>query len=330
MQDHRKVQFAIGNQTIFHETELSRKKRLFLAEITSKSNNTSSQFKRINTSPIRYKGGKTLAIGYILQKLPTTIKRVVSPCFGGGSVEIAMSKYLDLEVIGYDIFDILTNYWQIQIIKATELADQLAQLEPTRDVFDTLRSRLKQHWEGKEMYTDPMALARDFFFTFNLSYGPEFLGWTNDIYLDTIKYQRMVDDVRAFFPKNLTVKCDSFVNTLPQHKDDFVFCDPPYYLGEDSKMFRGLYPNGNFPVHHKGFPHEKLFELLQQHRGGFLVTYNDCETIREWYREFEQTFPIWQYTLGQGETRIGKNRLDDNGDIIKKSHEILIYCPPKI
>lgn len=318
----------LGNRTLFPENELSRKKRLFLAEITSKNRDSTNMFKRISTSPIRYKGGKTLALGYIIQKLPTNITRVVSPFFGGGSTEIALSKYLDLEVIGYDIFDVLVNYWQVQIQQPHELADALARLAPDRATFDALRAVLKQYWDNP-VPMNPLQMARDFFFTFNLSYGPEFLGWTNDIYLDDVKYQRMVQDVREFTPNNLTVKCANFVDVLPNHQNDFIFADPPYYMDGDSKMFRGLYPNGNFPVHHKGFPHDKLRDILKAHRGGFILTYNDCSTIREWYKDYEQTFPSWQYTLGQGETRIGKNRLDDDGDIIKESHEILIYCPPQ-
>jgi hypothetical protein len=32
--------------------------------------------------------------------------------------------------------------------------------------------------------------------------------------------------------------------------------------------------------------------------------------------------------MGQGETRIGQNREEDQTHI-KQSHEIMIYCPPK-
>ena len=32
----------------------------------------------------------------------------------------------------------------------------------------------------------------------------------------------------------------------------------------------------------------------------------------------------WQYTLGQGETRIGKNRIESGTGHVKKSHELLI------
>ena len=56
------------------------------------------------------------------------------------------------------------------------------------------------------------------------------------------------------------------------------------------------------------------------------MTYNNCSVIREWYKDYSQDFPSWQYTYGQGETRIGKNR--DEGTNIKESHEILIWSSP--
>ena len=40
--------------------------------------------------------------------------------------------------------------------------------------------------------------------------------------------------------------------------------------------------------------------------------------------------PKWQYTFGQGDTRIGKNREEKNsGSHVKKSHELLIWKDPQ-
>ncbi len=112
---------------------------------------------------------------------------------------------------------------------------------------------------------------------------------------------------------------------METHKNDFIYLDPPYYLGNDSKMFKGMYPNCNFAIHHNNFDHNKLCQLLKNHKGGFILTYNDCPTIRDWYEDFKQVYPKWQYTYGQGETRIGKNRKEaKKEDNIKESHEIFI------
>ena len=39
------------------------------------------------------RGGKSLAVGHIIKSLPP-IKRLISPFFGGGSVEIAIAQKL--------------------------------------------------------------------------------------------------------------------------------------------------------------------------------------------------------------------------------------------
>ena len=139
----------------------------------------------------------------------------------------------------------------------------------------------------------------------------------------------MIEKIRDFKPGHLDVKCCDFENVINIHENDFLYCDPPYYIGEDSKMFKGIYPMRNIPIHHKNFKHEKLRDLLLSHKGGFVLSYNDCKTIRNYYKNFKQFFPTWQYTMGQGEKRIGKNRTEKGESHIKKSHEILIYSPPR-
>jgi len=333
------------------------KRKNFLDKIKSKSDK--SKYKRVPVSPIRYAGGKSLGVGYVIELLPLNISKIISPFFGGGSIEIAMSKYLDIEVIGYDIFDILVNYWKFQIENPILLFGKLSELKPNQKTYDEVKNRLEDHWDKTtktfeewsktcrrskryKLFSDseikkawsekkilkPIDLATYYYFNFNLSYGPGFLGWSSDIYLNEEKYRSMLNKVSSFKPKKLKVETSDFKNVFNLHPDNFFYCDPPYYIGEDSKMFKGIYPMRNIPIHHNGFEHETLAKLLNKHKGGFILSYNDCPTIRELYKDFEFHFPIWQYTMGQGETRIGSNRKNTETHV-KKSHEILIFCPPK-
>lgn len=307
---------------------LREKKEFFLNKIRSKNPNSMNKYIRVPVSPIRYAGGKSLAVGHVIELLPDNVKRVVSPFFGGGSVEIAMSKYLDLEVVGYDIFDILCNYWKFQVENPKLLHEKLKELKPNKETFEKIRLILNDVWKGKTKL-DPLTLAVYFVYNFNLSYGPGFMGWSSEIYLNKDRYKKMIEKIRGFSPKNLKVGCASFEEVFKKYPDDFFYCDPPYFIGKDSKMFKGIYPMRNIPVHHNGFKHELLLELLKSHKGGFILSYNDCPTIRNWYKGFKQVFPRWQYTMGQGETRIGKNRKEDGSNHVKSSHEIIIFCPPR-
>jgi DNA adenine methylase len=309
-------------------------------------------FKRVLISPLRYAGGKSKAIGLILNSLPKLRnKRIVSPFFGGGSFELCVSQKLDIEVIGYDIFGMLVNFWNVLINYKDEFIQELKKFKITSEEFTYNRHILLNYWEKikpkdlvyktkkkVELAEEDLTLLDDniikqavyYYYNMTLSYGPMFLGWPSSNEIKPDKFNRRIKSLEQMKFKNISVQCDDFENVIIRHADDFLFLDPPYYLEGDSKMFKGLYPNCNFAIHHNNFNHKKMCELLKNHKGGFLITYNNCDTIREWYKDFKFEFPKWQYTYGQGEKRIGKNRKEANKeDNIKESHEIFIICNPK-
>ena len=304
------------------ESSESSLRDLFLRQLRSQGK---YRYRRYSGLPLRYAGGKSLAVGHVVEQLPAGLTRLVSPFVGGASVEIACARELGIQVNGYDVFDILTDYWQGQLASPVELAQRIAEWEPTKDVYASVKKRLKGHWDKSEPIEDKLELAAHYWFNHNLSYGPGFLGWMSGIYEEPDRFQRLLDKVRTFLCPGLNVEKGCFEDTMPRHRDDFLYCDPPYYLDGDSRMFRGIYPQRNFPVHHKGFDHALLRDLLHRHRGGFVLSYNDCSTVREWYADYRIIEVRWQYTLGQGETRIGKNRLENSADgYVKDSHELLI------
>jgi len=310
------------------ENEFKLRKEIFLEKLKSPSGKQS--YKRYTGTPLRYAGGKSLAVGLIIELLPDTLKRLISPFFGGGSVEIACNKELGLEVKGFEIFDLLVNYWVHQLNEPEKLFKYLTKYQPTRENFLLVKQRMKNHWTGTKPIKKDLELAALYYFNHNTSYGPHFLGWPSSVYLREDRYQSMITKSRTLNLKNITVECKSFEKVFELYPNDFFYCDPPYYLDGDSKTFIGLYPHRNFPIHHKGFDHELLRDLLLKHKGGFILSYNDCSTIRKWYSKFPFKTPSWQYTLSQGDTRIGENRRkNNNGSYIKKSHELLIYNIPK-
>ena len=309
---------------------------VFLSEILRAKPTSTGKYKRALYSPLRYAGGKSLAVGYVVSMLPDNLRRLVSPFFGGGSVELAVNRRLGVPVAGYDIFDILVNYWREQIANPVKLADNLKKFRPNREFYFAAKGELKAHWEGRKNLR-PTDLAAHYYYNHNLSYGPGFLGWPSSVYMNEARYAKMLSGVRGFTAPGLSVDKADFADVFARHPDDFFYCDPPYLLGDDcgeSKMFRGIYPQRNFPIHHNGFDHEKLFELLRAHKGGFVLSYNDCPTTRKlyskrnWAGKLEIQRPSWQYTLGQGETRIGENRINGGSNHVKCSHELLVFYPP--
>lgn len=315
------------------------RKRLFLSSLRGNSER-GVKYRRYLGAPIRYPGGKSYAVGHIIELLPDNVERVVSPFIGGGSVEVALARELGLKVIAFDIFDILVTFWQV-ILNPQEKAQMLSILEelsPDKGTYEAVKERLRRHWRftqygeggGEDLIQDRAELAAFFFFNYQLSYGPGFLGWPSSVYLNREAYRRMLDKLAEFEAPGLEVYAADFRDVLPKYRDDFLYLDPPYYIGPDSKMFRGIYPMRNFPIHHHGFPHETLRDLLKEHRGGYILSYNDAPTIRSYYKDCQMFFPKWHYSMGLGETRIGKYRQERGAtDHRKDSHELLIFCPPK-
>jgi DNA adenine methylase len=309
----------ISQETLFPSLKPKSSKERFLQFLKGKG----ERYKRYLGSPLRYAGGKSWAVGYVIEKIPDNLSRLVSPFFGGGSIEIAVAKELGIDVIGFEIFDILVNYWKIQIERPLDLFHELTNLSPTKETYKLVKEELKKHWKGEKILPS-LQLAAYYYFNHNLSYGPGFLGWMSSVYANEKTYQRLLERVKNFDVKNISVNCASFEEVIPKYNNDFLYCDPPYYLGKDSTLFRGLYPQRNFPIHHNNFNHKLLRDLLLQHKGGFILSYNDSPTIRKWYKDFEIVELPIHYTMGQGETRIGLNRKMKNANHIKKTQELLI------
>jgi DNA adenine methylase len=57
--------------------------------------------------------------------------------------------------------------------------------------------------------------------------------------------------------------------------DAFFYCDPPYFETED-----------HYAVEFKKEDHVRLRDTLVKCEGNWLVSYNDCEYIRELYKDF--------------------------------------------
>jgi DNA adenine methylase len=290
-------------------------------------------------TPIRYAGGKSRAIKHIFSYIPE-VNKIVSPFIGGGSFEVYLAS-MGKEVIGYDLFDVLVNFWEVLLNNKDELVCKLKEISPTSEEYNRIKEILMKwdntqdmlkdwktdHYKRDEVIElDSITAAAYYYFNHNTSYGPGYLGWGSSVYLTEKKWNDMIEKISKFELPTLSVKQGSFEDVIPKHNNDFLYLDPPYYLEKDAdnKMFTGIYPMRNIPIHHNGFNHELLRDLLKEHKGGFVLSYNNCETIREYYKEFELYYPSWNYSMGNGEKRIGKNRVEAGITNSKDSHEILI------
>lgn len=77
---------------------------------------------------------------------------------------------------------------------------------------------------------------------------------------------------------NTVVENKDFEALIRQYDRDnaFFYCDPPYYQTE-----------GHYEVEFRKEDHVRLRDTLSQIEGKFLVSYNDCEYIRELYEGYQ-------------------------------------------
>ena len=279
-------------------------------------------------TPLRYAGGKSKAYKQLTNYLPST-KTIVSPFIGGGSLESRWSSELDIKVIGSDAFFALTNFYHHLLTNPSGLANKLSDLSPDKNTYskikedllswsytqDLLKDWKTSYYRRNPTELDDLTAASYFYYNHNLSYGPMFLGWISKIYQDQTKWNKMIDNVRNYHNPSLEVHNKDFSDAITSHPNEFLYLDPPYY--ESGELFKPIYPNSNIPVLHAGFDHKHLRDLLDNHKGQFMLSYNDCEEVRELYKDYTLITPTWSYSMGNGETR-GRE------DVVKKSHELLI------
>ena len=276
---------------------------------------------------LRYAGGKSRAINKI-SPFVEPYDTIVSPFIGGGSLEVCWASQ-GKKVIGSDVFNLLINFWNVLLQRPEQLACELERIEPTASAYkivkeiltctsevqDMLRDWKSDHYK-REVVTLPNAKAAAYYyFNHNCSYGPGFLGWPSKIYMNQDKWDKTIKKIREFKCSTLEVHHRGFEEAINSHPSEFLYLDPPYYLERDAdnKMLGGIYPMKNIPVHHSKFDHEKLRDMLLEHDGDFVLSYNNCETVRDWYSDFELFYPEWHYSMDVGEKRIGSNRIERVG-----------------
>jgi DNA adenine methylase len=248
---------------------------------------------------LRYPGGKAKAIKTLEKYMPQNVGRVVSPFFGGGSLEFHMASK-GIKVEGYDIFMPVVNFWRAVKYDKEKLVQETRKLTPvTKEKFLSLQSVLR-HKNDKLFILDYEAAA--IFFVLNrCSFSGTTLsgGYSEQAAVGRLtesSIQRILD----FDSSNVEVYSRPFEQVIPS-ATDFLFCDPPYYLGKKSNLYGD---NGDT---HKNFDHELLATLLNK-KSKWILCYNNDPYIRDLYDKYQIEEPFWNYGM--------------SGD--KKSKEILI------
>lgn len=254
-------------------------------------------------SIISWVGGKKALRDLIYQKMPKEFGRYIEVFGGGGWVlfgrtpDAAMEVYNDfnsdlanlfrcvrdqpmaflkelgfLPLNGRDEFFVLRKFLEQEEFTDAFMCQELelAQRELTPVQFDEIKTILLERAEMNDIRR-----AAAFFKVIRYSYGS---GCTS--------YGCQPFDIRKTFDliwqgsrrlKDTVIENKDFEELIKQYdrENAFIYCDPPYYLTES-----------HYAVEFRREDHFRLRDTLKGCQGKFLVSYNDCEFIRELYHDF--------------------------------------------
>ncbi len=261
--------------------------RLVFEKIDARNNDRISQHEFIELpnklphSPLRYPGGKNRAIKYIYSCIPLNETKLCSPFLGGASIELACTTHMT--VYGSDIFEPLIAFWHILLTEPTTLILRVKNYYPlSRTQFYELQRNYINLTDEIEMAAAFFVLNRSSFSGTTLSGGmspghPRF-------------NESAIERLRAFKVDNLKVECADYRDVIPKHENSFLYLDPPYMNGQALYGHRG--------DTHRGFDHKALAELLYK-RDRWIMSYNDCQEIRELYKNSPILSIEWLYGMSK-------------------------------
>ena len=255
-------------------------------------------------SIISWVGGKKALRSLIYQRMPKEFGRYVEVFGGGGWVLFGKPPGADMEV--YNDFNAdLANLFRCVKERPFALLKELNFLPLNgRDEFNVLKKYLEKEEFTSEYLREELELAQQ-----NLS-GPQFEeikailmenAVMNDVkraaaFFKLIRYSYgsgctsygcQPFDIRKTFHliwsgsrrlKDTVIENKDFEALIRQYDrgNAFFYCDPPYFETE-----------GHYAVEFRREDHARLRDTLAGCQGKWLVSYNDCEYIRELYKDYQ-------------------------------------------
>jgi len=215
-------------------------------------------------------GGKKALRELIVALFPPYYERYIEVFGGGGWVLFHKPPGNDFEVYN-DFNSLLTNLYQCVRENPRELTEALWFVLNSREDFELVRSTLAHDSTASDVQR-----AAWFYQLIRYSYAS---GLTS--------YGSQPHDIRSNFPlieqahrrlAKVVIENKDCVHLIRQYDRpvSFFYCDPPYFETE------GYYKN----IGEDGFcrkDHVRLRDTLMRIEGKFLLSYNDCDFIRELY-----------------------------------------------
>ncbi len=267
-------------------------------------------------SPLRYPGGKSRAMKFLGDFIPPFLT-LREPFFGGGAFtffcqqQYEQTNVFEASDLNYDLF-CFWNELKEQPKSLIEAVKDIKQIEKNgRALYQKLVARRNAELSNHQRAIDFFVLNR---ITFS---GTIDAGGYSQGAFDKRFTVSSIERVEKIIP--LVQKIDFYhhdYNYLLEKEGDnvLIFLDPPYYSATKSRLY------GKKGQLHTGFDHQRFFTDVQKCKHRFLITYDNCDYIKNLYQNYYQLDWELQYGMNnykQGKAAKGKEILIANFDINK-------------
>lgn len=224
-------------------------------------------------------GGKKLLRGEIKSRFPENIGRYIEVFGGAGWVLFSKDKHAPMEIYN-DVNSDLVNLFRCVKHHCPELLRELSFMLNSREFFLDFRDQYNVRG-----LTDIQRAAR-FFMLLKTSYGSDIrsYGCIKKNVQNAVQY--LTDIEKRLSSVVIENKDFEDLIMLYDRPDALIYLDPPYYGTE--KYYQAQFITED---------HIRLNYLLKKVKGRFLLSYNDCEFIRDLYKDFNTEEVSRQHNL---------------------------------
>jgi len=244
-------------------------------------------------TPLRYPGGKSRAVGKIKNFFPnlSNCKEYREPFLGGGSVALHISTtFPHLNIWVNDLYEPLTNFWQILQKQGNEIATRLTDIKressDCRILFEDSKSIL--HDRGS---TD-LERAIAFYIVNKCSFSglTESSSFSRQASIQNFS-MRGINKLPQYSKiiQRWTITNDDYEILLTDLVNAFIYLDPPYDIKDN------LY--GKKGSMHKKFDHDDFAKNCEIYNSEMLISYNSDQLVKDRFTnwnvaEFDLTYTM--------------------------------------
>lgn len=234
---------------------------------------------------IKWIGGKRRLAKRIIKMMPQH-KSYIEPFGGGAYVLLNKPQRKGILEVYNDLNRDLVNLFHVVKHKPHELIKELEMLLHSRYLFETWRTEVIPSWGGQPLTElGDVSRAAKFHFVITTAFGgkndsPNF-GYAVECD-GGFGIDRTPKALRARFLriysrlKRVIIECDDFQKVIERydHQNALFYCDPPYYSRE---WYSAEFAKKD---------HKRLYDTLSNIEGKFILSYNDCQWVRDIYSDY--------------------------------------------